>query len=190
MRYKQFYKGKLPEQLLERIEAEHKEKMKALIRRSEQEGWTKKQRKRQQSNIFPNIALYQVFIDNEISKEKAKELVKDYSFYRARKYHSILKTMFITPGFFRVFRFFMRTGMKGDEIWISKIRSDNIRECSMDVLKCLWADTCKSFGCPEICEIFCLCDHIVFGNIDKLRFDRSQTLGMGGKRCDFCFKSR
>lgn len=60
----------------------------------------------------------------------------------------------------------------------------------MDVLKCLWADTCKSFGCPEICEIFCLCDHIVFGNIDKLRFDRSQTLGMGGKKCDFCFKSR
>jgi len=73
MRYKQFYKGKLPEQLLERIEAEHKEKMKALIRRSEQEGWTKKQRKRQQSNIFPNIALYQVFIDNEIPKEKAKD---------------------------------------------------------------------------------------------------------------------
>ena len=47
MKYKQFYKGKLPAQLLERIEAEHKEKMKALIRRAEQEGWTKTQRKRQ-----------------------------------------------------------------------------------------------------------------------------------------------
>ena len=43
MKYKQFYKGKLPVQLLERIEAEHKEKMKVLLRRSEQEGWTKKQ---------------------------------------------------------------------------------------------------------------------------------------------------
>lgn len=190
MKYKQFYKGKLPVQLLERIDTQHKEKMKALIRTSEQEGWTKKQRKRQQSNILPNIALYQVFIDNEISKEKAKELVKAYSFHLAHKYHNILKTMFIIPGFFRVFRFFMRTGMKGDEIWISKIRADNVRECSMDVLKCLWADTCKSFGCLEICEIFCLCDHIVFGNIDKLRFDRSQTLGMGGKKCDFCFKAR
>ena len=98
MKYKQFYKGKLPVQLLERIDGQNKEKMKALIRRAEQEGWTKKQRKRQQSNIFPNIALYKVLIDNEISKEKAKELVKDYSFYRARKYHSILKTMFIIPG--------------------------------------------------------------------------------------------
>lgn len=112
MKYKQFYKGKLPAQLLERIDGQHKEKMKALIKISEQERWTKKQRKRQQSSILPNIALYQVFIDNEISKEKAKELVKDYSFNLAHKYHNILKTLFIISGFFRVFRFFMRRGMK------------------------------------------------------------------------------
>ena len=56
-----------------------------------------------------------------------------------------------------------------------------------EILKCLWADTCKFFECPELCEIFCLCDHIVFGNIKGLVFERSRTLGMNGEKCDFCF---
>ena len=62
--------------------------------------------------------------------------------------------------------------------------SDDSQEFFMDVLKCLWFDTCSYFGCPELCEIFCLCDHIVFGNIGKLEFERSQTLGMDGEKID------
>lgn len=190
MKYKKFYRGKLPLKFLERIDAEHNAKMKLLIKKSEKGGFTKKQRKRQRSSILSNIALYQVFIDNGVAKPEAKEFVKEYSFYLARKYHKILKTLFNIPGFFGLFRFFMRTGMKGKEIWISRIKTDDGAEISMDVLKCLWADTCKAFGCPEICEIFCLCDHIVFGNIDKMQFIRSQTLGMAGEKCDFCFRAK
>ena len=89
-----------------------------------------------------------------------------------------------------LFRLFMRKGMTGDEIWRSQIVVDDSRHFYTDVLKCLWCDTCTHFGCPELCEIFCLCDHIVFGDIGKLEFDRSQTLGMGGEKCDFCFRSK
>ena len=80
--------------------------------------------------------------------------------------------------------------MAGEEIWRSKILADDSQEFSMDVLKCLWFDTCSYFGFPELCEIFCLCDHIVFGNIGKLEFERSQTLGMDGEKCDFYFRSK
>jgi len=97
--------------------------------------------------------------------------VKEYSFYIAGKAHRILNALFHIPGFFKLFRFFMRKGMTGEEIWISQKLADNANEYSTDVLKCLWFDTCTYFNCPEICEIFCLCDHIVFGNIKKLHFN-------------------
>lgn len=197
MKYKRFYSrrgfvdsGKLTPQILEHIDAAHKEKMQLLIQELDHGAWTKKQKKRQKSSIISNIALYKTFIDNGIPAQEAKELVKEYSFYIAGKAHRILNTLFHIPGFFKLFRFFMRKGMTGEEIWISKTLADNAHEYSMDVLKCLWFDTCTYFNCPEICEIFCLCDHIVFGNIKKLQFDRSETLGMGGKKCDFCFHSK
>ena len=106
-------------------------------------------------------ALYRCFIDKGLSKNEAKELVKEYSFYVAKKAHKLLKTFFHISGFFRIFRLFMKKGMSGDEIWKSRILSDDKKYYRVDVLKCLWADTCKFFECPELCEIFCLCDHIV-----------------------------
>ena len=187
MTYKRFYSERLDAQILEEIDAEHKKKIRLLIKEINQGSWTEKQKHRQTRSIISNIALYRCFIDKGLSKNKAKELVKEYSFHIAQKAHRLLKTFFYIPGFFRLFRFFMRKGMAGEEIWQSKILSDNGKYYAVDVLKCLWADTCSFFECPELCEIFCLCDHIVFGNIEGLVFERSQTLGMKGERCDFCF---
>ena len=187
MTYKRFYSERLDAQILEEIDAEHKKKIRLLIKEINQGSWTEKQKHRQTRSIISNIALYRCFIDKGLSKNKAKELVKEYSFHIAQKAHRLLKTFFYIPGFFRLFRFFMRKGMAGEEIWQSKILSDNGKCYAVDVLKCLWADTCKFFECPELCEIFCLCDHIVFGNIKGFVFERSQTLGMKGERCDFCF---
>ena len=191
MKYKDFYREKLSDEILEHIDDNHRLKMDSLIQRLNNDmSWTNNQKKRQISSILSNIALYQLLIENNISKTEAKELVREYSYYRAHKFNKILKTFFYIPGFFRVFSIFMKKGMKGEEIWKSRILTQDREEFSMDVLKCLWADTCRYFDCYEICEIFCLCDHIVFGNIDKLEFIRSQTLGMDGEKCDFCFKSK
>lgn len=187
MTYKRFYSEKLDSHILENIDAEHKAKMKLLMEEINRGTWTKKQKKRQQNSIISNIALYRCFIDKGISKSQAKELVKEYSFHIARKAHKLLETFFRIPGFFGLFRFFMKKGMSGDEIWESRILSNDNKYYRVDVLKCLWADTCKFFECPELCEIFCLCDHIVFGNIKGFAFERSQTLGMNGEKCDFCF---
>lgn len=190
MKYKKFYSGKLSLGILEKLDNEHRIKMKLLVEELKHGSWTVSQIKRQKSSILPNIALYKVFMDNGISKNEAQELVKEYAFYRAEKAHNILSAFFRIPGFFRIFRFFMRKGMAGEEIWKSQILFDDSKRFSMDVHKCLWADTCSYFDCAEICEIFCLCDYIVFGNIDKLQFKRSQTLGMNGEKCDFSFRSK
>lgn len=86
--------------------------------------------------------------------------------------------------------------MSSQEIWKSVIRANDDAEFVVDINKCLWADTCAYFNCPELCEVncpelcevFCLSDHIVFENIKGLAFRRSQTIGMGGNKCDFSFR--
>ncbi len=190
MKYRTFYAGKLDARILDTLDEDYQRRMRLLIRKTEEASWTAGQRNRQRKSILSNIALYQTLTEKGIPKQQAKELVQEYSFHIAGKAHKVLQTLFYIPGFFTLFRFFMRKGMAGEEIWRSKILSDTADTFSMDVHKCLWADTCSFFGCPEICEIFCLCDHIVFGNIRKLVFTRNQTLGMGGEKCDFCFRSK
>ena len=83
MTYKRFYFGRVDAQILKDIDAEHKTKMKQLIKEINQGTWTEKQKKRQKSSIISNIALYQCFIDKGLLKNEVKELVKEYSFYVA-----------------------------------------------------------------------------------------------------------
>ena len=78
--------------------------------------------------------------------------------------------------------------MNGTEIWTSQFLKDNKKELDINIYKCLWKDTCDYFGCPELCELFCSGDWIVFGNIKRLTLDRTQTLGTGGNVCDFRFR--
>ena len=140
----------------------------------------------QKSSIISNIALYKCFIDKGISKNEAKELVKEYSFYIAKKAHKILKIFFISQ-FFWIFPFIYENWDVGQ--WNMEKQS-SIRwwhTLQSWWFKCLWVDTCEFFGCPKLCEIFCLCNPIVFGNINRFVFERSQTLGMKGDKCDFCF---
>ena len=55
------------------------------------------------------------------------------------------------------------------------------------ITNCLWHNACKEFGCPELCAAFCDVDDITYGNLKKLGFTRTQTLGKGGDCCDFHF---
>ena len=97
MKYKDFFTGKLSDEILEHIDENHRLKMDSLIQRlNEDMSWTKNQKKRQISSILPNIALYQLLIENNISKSEARELVREYSYYRAHKFNGILKTFFHT----------------------------------------------------------------------------------------------
>ena len=74
MKYKDFFTGKLSDEILEHIDENHRLKMDSLIQRlNEDRSWTKNQKKRQISSILPNIALYQLLIENNISKSEARD---------------------------------------------------------------------------------------------------------------------
>ena len=52
MTYERFYFGRLNAQILKDIDAEHKTKMKQLIKEINQGSWTEKQKKRQKKASF------------------------------------------------------------------------------------------------------------------------------------------
>ena len=56
---------------------------------------------------------------------------------------------------------------------------------SMDILACPYFRYFGELHCPELTKIFCENDERTYGNLPGLRFERTQTLGKGGKCCDF-----
>lgn len=187
MRFKKFYKDDLDEEILQAIDERYQSHFEKLEKEILNGNWTPKQNKVQKASILQNIALYRTFLEFGISNKEALELVRKRAYHKAHKLHGFLNAFSRFPKFSSVFRHLMKKAMKGDEIWNVDMLKDDERALAMNITKCLWFDTCEYFGHPELCEVFCLSDFIIFGNIKKMDFERNQTLGMHGSKCDFCF---
>lgn len=57
----------------------------------------------------------------------------------------------------------------------------------MDMTACPYCRYAQKLGCPELMPVFCDSDFVTYGNLPGIRFKRTQTLGTGGKCCDFKF---
>ncbi len=58
-------------------------------------------------------------------------------------------------------------------------------EFRMDILQCPYNTYLSEAGCPELTRLFCENDVYSYGNLPGMSFVRTQTLGSGGKLCDF-----
>ncbi len=58
----------------------------------------------------------------------------------------------------------------------------------MDMTLCPYCKYAKLLNSPELVPVFCESDFATYGNLKGIKFTRSQTLGTGGKRCDFKFE--
>ena len=61
-------------------------------------------------------------------------------------------------------------------------------EYRMDILACPYCRYFTELGCPELTKIFCANDDRMYGNLPGLVFERTDTLGRGADRCDFCIR--
>ena len=94
MKLKKFYCGKLNENVLMNIDEDYKNRIKYLVGNLDGGPWNRKQNKKQESSILPNIALYQILQERGFSKPESLELVREYSYFQAEKAHKILKKLF------------------------------------------------------------------------------------------------
>ena len=145
-----------------------------------------------ESQILPGIAAYQV-LQTVLPREEALATLHGYVEERAWKLRKGILGLMRIPGLWRrVPGIFAR----GTRKFFGSAAGFAARELEVtgsvwriDMTKCPYHDACVRYGCPELCPCFCDSDDITYGDLHpRLLWRRTETLGRGGGRCDFCLK--
>ena len=147
---------------------------------------SKNQRKTLINTILPRIAIYKA-LKEEFQEEKVYEYMQKYMIdIVAKEKHELTAKMEKIPGFYRIYsKIFLRVVKKTD-LWEST-QEHGKDYFNVTMHKCLWHTACKENGCEELCRLFCDVDNITYGNLKKIGFSRTKTLGYGNDCCDFHF---
>lgn len=137
--------------------------------------------------ILPRIALYKILLKEGISEEESYKCIQKYMIDKvAKQKQSSMRKMELVPGFYSIY----------SKIFLKFMRTTDLQEstqkCSKNcfdvtIKKCLWHTSCVENDCPKLCRLFCDVDDVTYGNLKKLGFSRTKTLGYGKDCCDFHF---
>lgn len=144
------------------------------------------------AQILPGIAAYETLC-TVTEKEKAFNIVHEYVERHAKESRKTFEKMLRIPGLYRLVP---RIFAKGVKKLFNEAAGFSAKEYSkgssvwrIDMVKCPYHDTCKKYGCPELCVCFCDSDDITYNNLHKrLLWHRTKTLGRGNECCDFCLR--
>lgn len=148
---------------------------------------TKNQLKTLKNTILPRIALYKALNNYGFSMEDSNNHMKNYMLnYIAKSKHNSMVKMEKVPGFYSLYSKMFLKIMRKTDLQQSKQKHD-AKSFNVTITKCLWHQACVENECPELCRLFCDVDNITYGELNKIGFTRTQTLGYGGDCCDFHF---
>ncbi len=148
---------------------------------------TKNQLKTLKNTILPRIALYKALNNYGFSMEDSNNHMKNYMLnYIAKSKHNSMVKMEKVPGFYSLYSKIFLKIMRKTDLQQSKQKHD-AKSFDVTITKCLWHKACVENECPELCRLFCDVDNITYGELNKIGFTRTQTLGYGGDCCDFHF---
>ena len=145
------------------------------------------QRKTLIQTILPRIALYKAMLKEDLSSDDVYKHMQKYMMdIVARQKHLSMVKMEKIPFFYSLYsNIFLRVVRKTD-LWESEQDyGENYFDVTMK--KCLWHTACVENDCEELCHLFCDVDNVTYGDLRKLGFSRTKTLGYGGDCCDFHF---
>ena len=136
--------------------------------------------------ILPRIALYKA-LEEGFDEEKVYQHMQKYMIdIVAKQKHLSMVKMEKIPGFYSIYsKIFLRVVRKTD-LWESTQKHDK-KSFDVTMKKCLWHTACVENGCAELCHLFCDVDNVTYGDLRKLGFSRTKTLGYGADCCDFHF---
>lgn len=148
---------------------------------------TKNQLKTLKNTILPRIALYKALNNYGFSMEDSNNHMKNYMLnYIAKSKHNSMVKMEKVSGFYSLYSKMFLKIMRKTDLQQSKQKHD-AKSFDVTITKCLWHQACIENECPELCRLFCDVDNITYGELNKIGFTRTQTLGYGGDCCDFHF---
>ena len=145
------------------------------------------QRKTLIQTILPRIALYKVMLQDGLSNEEVYQHMQKYmmDIVAKQKHLSMVKMEKVPCFYFLYSNIFLKVVRKTD-LWESTQKHGK-DYFDVTMKKCLWHTACVENDCAELCHFFCDVDNVTYGNLKKLGFSRTKTLGYGGDCCDFHF---
>ena len=180
-----FFLRVLGEKTGKEVMAESREQAAAFLAASRETSPSRRETMR--TTILPRTAVYTVLKRRGLDAEKLMEkYLREVLGPTARDQYASLEWV---PRFFEIFRWAFRKATASSDAWDSTFEAEKDR-FDLTIHKCLWYDTCVECGCPEACRFFCECDNYSFGDLKKVSFRRTQTLGTGGSCCDFHFRKK
>lgn len=141
--------------------------------------------------IFPHIAVYKSLLEKH--GEIAMEIMEKGEAVSARKsaktFQNMVKLPFGRKLFLKGFAAGCRSGFGAEAGFGNIVHQANSHRYQMDVTACPYVKYCNAEGCGELTHIFCDNDVYAYGYLDGIIFERTQTLGTGGEKCDFLLYS-
>ena len=143
--------------------------------------------------IFPSAAIY-LSVKEELGEEVAYRIVEKAAEVNSTKIGNLLGKVMKIPRmddlFIAVWNPMTKKMFGKDNGFENAFYPRKKDEYRMDVTVCPYCRYFRELGCFELTKIFCGNDERVYGNLPKIAFERSGTLGMGADRCDFCVRKR
>mgnify|MGYP004640095575 FL=1 len=148
---------------------------------------SKNQRKTLIQTILPRIALYKAMLQDGLPSEDVYKHMQKYmmDIVAKQKHLSMVKMEKIPCFYFLYSNIFLKVVRKTD-LWESTQKHGK-DYFDVTMKKCLWHTACVENDCAELCHLFCDVDNVTYGELKKLGFSRTKTLGYGGDCCDFHF---
>ena len=145
------------------------------------------QRKTLIQTILPRIALYKAMLQDGLPSEDVYKHMQKYmmDIVAKQKHLSMVKMEKIPCFYFLYSNIFLKVVHKTD-LWESTQKHGK-DYFDVTMKKCLWHTACVENDCAELCHLFCDVDNVTYGELKKLGFSRTKTLGYGGDCCDFHF---
>ena len=142
-----------------------------------------------EETILPMLAVYQALLQED--RKNALLNIEKIMMQISAIGGKIIRTLLYIPGMSLFFMWYMPRvafSLFGESCGFEQeMVQCNNRRIKFNIYQCPYHKYSVYLGCPELTYIFCKSDNAVYGNLNKIDFCRTQTLGMGGSVCDFEF---
>lgn len=148
---------------------------------------SKNQMKTLIQTILPRIALYKALTKESFLEEKVYQYMRKYMIdIVAKQKHQSMEKMEKVPCFYLLYSNIFLKVVRKTDLWESTQKHDK-NSFDVTMKKCLWHTACIENDCEKLCCLFCDVDDVTYGELRKIGFKRTKTLGHDGDCCDFHF---
>ena len=144
--------------------------------------------------IYPAIALFEALVQQGKSRREAAGFLDRCICAQAQPQADSIRLLLKLPGMYRLWPAMFKWSAKnnfGPKAGFAARYYDTPKtQVKFDMTKCLFCDTCKKYGCPEIIVCFCHTDDVCSRDIHpRLCWNRTKIMGEGADCCDFDLKA-